>query len=104
MPAAGEDLLPPVEGGQLLFEEDVPAFGEAEPALFGGGVVSTGRCQDGPCDLVGDPLVLELPYVGAQGRALLLPVVDVAVVAGDPLLGGVDGEPSVILLLDGWRR
>ena len=63
MPAAGEDLLPRVEGGQLLFEEDVPAFGEAEPALFGGGVVSTGRCQDGPCDLVGDPLVLELPYV-----------------------------------------
>ena len=63
MPATGEDLLPPVERGQLLLEEDVPALGEAEPALLGGGVVSTGRGQDGPYDLVGDPLVLELPYV-----------------------------------------
>ena len=72
MPAAGEDLLPPVEGGQLLFEEDVPAFGEAEPALFGGGVVPTGGGQDGPGDLVGDPLVLELPDMCTQGGPLLL--------------------------------
>ena len=26
VPAAGEDLLPPVQRGQLLLEEDEPAF------------------------------------------------------------------------------
>ena len=31
----------------------------------------------------------------AQGGPLLLSVVEVAVVAGDPLLGGVDGEPGI---------
>ena len=51
-----------------------------------------------------DPLVLELPDVCAQGGSLLLPVVEVAIVAGDPLLGGVDGKASVRFLLDGGRR
>ena len=41
---------------------------------------------------MGDPLVLELPDMCAQGGSLLLPVVEVAIVAGDPLLGGVDGK------------
>ena len=40
----------------------------------------------------------------AEGGLLLLSVVEVAVVAGDPLLGGVDGKPGVRLLLDGGRR
>ena len=53
---------------------------------------------------MGDPLVLELPDMCAQGGPLLLSVVEIAVVAGDPLLGGVDGEPSVRLLLGGGRR
>ena len=72
--------------------------------LLGGGVVPTGGGQDGPGDLVGDPLVLELPDMCAQGGPLLLSVVEIAVVAGDPLLGGVDGEPGVRLLLGGGRR
>ena len=53
---------------------------------------------------MGDPLVLELPDVCAQGGSLLFPVVEVAIVAGDPLLGGVDGKASVRFLLDGRRR
>ena len=65
--AAWEDLLPPVQRGQLLFEEDDPAFHQAQSALLGGGVVPAGGGQDGPGDLVGDPLVLELPDVCAQG-------------------------------------
>ena len=52
---------------------------------------------------MGDPLVLELPDMCAQGDPLLLSVVEVAVVAGDPLFGGVDGEANVRLLLDGVR-
>ena len=96
--------MPPVQRGQLLFEEDDPAFHQAQSALFGGGVVPTGGGQDGPGDLVGDALVLQFPDVCAQGGPLLLSVVEIAVVAGDPLLGGVDGEPGVRLLLDGGRR
>ena len=53
---------------------------------------------------MGDPLVLELPDMRAQGGSLLLPVVEVAIVAGDPLLGGVDGEAGVRFLLGGGRR
>ena len=53
---------------------------------------------------MGDAPVLEFPDVCAQGGPLLLSVVEVAVVAGDPLLGGVDGEPGVRLLLGGGRR
>ena len=53
---------------------------------------------------MGDAPVLEFPDVCAQGGPLLLSVVEIAVVAGDPLLGGVDGEPGVRLLLDGGRR
>ena len=67
VPAAGEDLLPPVQRGQLLLEEDDPAFHQAQSALFGGGVVPTGGGQDGLGDLVGDALVLEFPDVCAQG-------------------------------------
>ena len=96
--------MPPVQRGQLLLEEDGPAFRQAQPALLCGGVVPTGGGQDGPGDLVGDPLVLELPDMCAQGGPLLLPVVEVAIVAGDPLLGGVDGEASVRFLLGGGRR
>ena len=44
---------------------------------------------------MGDAPVLEFPDVCAQGGPLLLSVVEIAVVAGDPLLGGVDGEPGV---------
>ena len=96
--------MPPVQRGQLLLEEDGPAFRQAQPALLGGGVVPTGSGQDGPGDLVGDPLVLELQDMRAQGGSLLLPVVEVAIVAGDPLLGGVDGKASVRFLLDGRQR
>ena len=96
--------MSPVQRGQLLFEENDPAFHQAQPALLGGCVVPTGGGQDGPGDLVSDPLVLELPDVCAQGGSLLLPVVEVAIVAGDPLLGGVDGKASVRFLLDGGRR
>ena len=96
--------MPPVQRCQLLLEEDGPAFRQAQPALLCGGVVPTGGGQDGPGDLVGDPLVLELPDMCAQGGPLLLPVVEVAIVAGDPLLGGVDGKASVRFLLDGGRR
>ena len=35
-----------------------------------------------------------------QPGPLLLPVLDVPVVAGDSLLGGVDAQPGVLLLLD----
>ena len=63
-----------------------------------------GSGQDGPGDLVGDAPVLEFPDVCAQGGPLLLSVVEIAVVAGDPLLGGVDGEPGICLLLGGGRR
>ena len=52
---------------------------------------------------MGDPLVLELPYVGAQGGALLLLVVEVAVVSNDPLLGCVDGKAGVPLHLGDGR-
>ena len=38
MPAAAKDLLPPVDGGVLLLEEDVPFFQQAEAALLVGGV------------------------------------------------------------------
>ena len=62
--AVGEDLELLVEGGLLLTEQDVPAFEEAEAALLGGGVVAAGSGQDGPVQLVGDPLVLQLPNVG----------------------------------------
>ena len=82
-----EDLEPLVEGGLLLTEQDVPAFEEAEAALLGGGVVAAGSSQDGPVQLVGDPLVLQLPNVGAEGGPLLVLVVYVAVVPSDPLFG-----------------
>ena len=52
---------------------------------------------------MGDALVLQFPYVCAQGGPLLLSVVEVAVVAGDPLFGGVGGKLGVRLLLDGGR-
>ena len=64
MPAAAEDLQPPVEGGVLLLEQDVPFLEEAEAALLVGGVVATGRGEDGPGEGVGDVLVLQLPYMG----------------------------------------
>ena len=64
MPAVGEDLEPLVEGGLLLLEQDVPALQEAEAALLRGGVVAAGSGQDGPVQLVGDPLILQLPNVG----------------------------------------
>ena len=64
VPAAAEDLQPPVEGGVLLLEQDVPFLEEAEAALFVGGVVATGRGEDGPGEGVGDVLVLQLPYMG----------------------------------------
>ena len=48
-------------------------------------------------------LVLDFPDVRAEGGPLLLSVVEVAVVAGDPLFGRVDGEAGVRLLLDGGR-
>ena len=104
MPAVGEDLEPLVEGGLLLLEQDVPALQEAEAALLRGGVVAAGSGQDGPVQLVGDPLILQLPNVGAEGGALLLLVVDIAVVPGDPLFGGVDGDSGVVLLLGGGQR
>ena len=53
---------------------------------------------------MGDPLILQLPNVGAEGGALLLLVVDIAVVPGDPLFGGVDGDSGVVLLLGGGQR
>ena len=62
---AWEYLLSPVQRGQLLLEQDEPALQEAQPALLGGRVVPTGSGQDWPTQLVGDGLVLELPYVGA---------------------------------------
>ena len=95
--------MPPVQRCQLLLEEDGPAFRQAQPALLCGGVVPTGGGQDGPGDLVGDPLVLELPDMCAQGGPLLLSVVEVAVVAGDPLFGDVDRKAGVHILLDGGR-
>ena len=52
---------------------------------------------------MGDALVLQFPDVCAQGGPLLLSVVEIAVVAGDPLLGGVDADPGVLLLLDDGR-
>ena len=52
---------------------------------------------------MGDAPVLEFPDVCAQGGPLLLSVVEVAVVAGDPLFGGVGGKLGVRLLLDGGR-
>ena len=103
--AAAEDLQPLVEGGVLLLEEDDPFLEEAEAALLGGGVVSGGSGQDGPGEVVGDALVFQLPDVCTQPGALLLPVLDVPVVAGDSLLGGVDAQPGVLLLLnDGQGR
>ena len=98
--AAAEDLQPLVEGGVLLLEEDDPFLEEAEAALLGGGVVSGGSGQDGPGEVVGDALVFQLPDVCTQPGPLLLPVLDVPVVAGDSLLGGVDAQPGVLLLLD----
>ena len=64
MPAVGEDLQPLVEGGALGLEQDVPLFKQAESALLVGGVVATGRGEDGPGEGVGDVLVLQLPYMG----------------------------------------
>ena len=61
MSTVGEDFEPLVEGGLLLTEQDVPTFKEAEAALLGRGVVAAGGGQDGPVQLVGDPLVLQLP-------------------------------------------
>ena len=72
MSVVGEDLEPLVEGGLLLLEQDLPALKEAEAALLRGGVVAAGSGQDGPVQLVGDPLVLQFPDVGAEGSALLL--------------------------------
>ena len=104
MSAVGEDLEPLVEGGLLLTEQDVPALKEAEAALLGGGAVAAGGGQDGPVQLVGDPLVLQLPDVGAEGGPLLLLVVYVAVVSSDPLFGRVDGDARVVLLFGGGQR
>ena len=101
--AVGEDLKPLVEGGLLLTEQDVPTFKEAEAALLGRGVVAAGGGQDGPVQLVGDPLVLQLPDVGAEGGPLLLLVVYVAVVPGNPFFGGVDGDARVVLLFGGGQ-
>ena len=80
MPAAAEDLQPSVEGGVLLLEEDVPFLQQAESALLIGGVEAVGGGEDGPGEVVGDALVLQLPYIGAQPFAFLVPVSDVAVV------------------------
>ena len=63
---------------------------EAKAALLRRGVVAAGGGQDGPVQLVGDPLVLQLPDVGAEGGPLLLLVVYVAVVPGDPLFSHVN--------------
>ena len=101
--AAAEDLQPLVEGGVLLLEEDDPFLEEAEAALLGGGVVAGGSGQDGPGEVVGDALVFQLPDVCTQPGALLLPMLDVPIVAGDALLGGVDAQPGVLLLLDGGQ-
>ena len=64
MPAAAKDLLPPVDGGVLLLEEDVPFLQQAEATLLVGGVEAVGSGEDGPGEGVGDALVLQLPYVG----------------------------------------
>ena len=104
MSTVGEDFEPLVEGGLLFTEQDVPTFKEAEAALLGRGVVAAGGGQDGPVQLVGDPLVLQLPDVGAGGGPLLLLVVYVAVVPGNPLFGGVDGDACVVLLFGGGLR
>ena len=102
--AVCEDLEPLVEGGLLLLEQDVPAFEEAKSTLLGGGVVAAGSGQDAPVQLVGDPLVLQLPDVGTEGGPLLLLVVYVAVVPVDPFFGGVDGDAGVVLLFGGGQR
>ena len=102
--AVCEDLKPLVEGGLLLMEQEVPAFQKAEAALLGRGVVAACSGQDGPVQLVGDPLVLQLPDVGAEGGPLLLLVVYVAVVPSNPFFGGVDGDARVVLLFGGGQR
>ena len=48
MPAAAEDFLPPVDGGVLLLEEDVPFLQQAESALLVRGVEAVGSGEDGP--------------------------------------------------------
>ena len=68
MPAAAEYLQPPVEGGVLLLEQDVPFLQEAEAALLVGRVEAVGRGQDGPGEVVGDALVLQFPYMGTESR------------------------------------
>ena len=70
----------------------------------GGGVVASGSGQDGPVQLVGDPLVLQLPDVGTEGGPLLLLVVYVAVVPSNPFFGGVDGDARVVPLFGGGQR
>ena len=56
--------------------------------------------KDGPADLDRGASVFELPHIGAQPGAFLLPVPDVALVCIDAFFGWVDGQPSVVLLLD----
>ena len=70
--------------------------------MLGGGVVAAGSGQDVPVQLVGDPLVLQIPDVGAEGGPLLLLVVYVAVVPSDPLFGRVDGDARVAFLRASW--
>ena len=72
-----------------MLEQDVPAFEEAKSTLLGGGVVAAGSGQDAPVQLVGDPLVLQLPDVGA--------------VPSDPFFGRVEGDARVVLLFGGGQ-
>ena len=71
MPAAGEYLAPPVDGGALLLEHDEPLLEEAEAALLRGGVVALEvLCKDGPADVDGGASILELPHVGGESCAI----------------------------------
>ena len=56
-------------------------------------------CKDGPADVDGGASILELPHVGGESCAILLPVPQVALVRIDAFFGWVDGEPSVVPLL-----
>ena len=70
--AAGEKLVPRVDGGLLRLVHEVELLPQAQPAFPCAGLVGLAAGQDPPLDLGLDPLVFEGPDVASQPGGLPL--------------------------------
>ena len=99
MSAAAENLGPLVEAGGGGGEHDEEFLLEAQAAHPRCGVVAAGSREDLPGDGVGGALVFQLPDMGGEPGARLVPVPAVALVLGNPVPHCALCEARVGLLL-----